>query len=106
MEARSVKLESAEQYQRLLDKNSGTAGIKAGHVILQPGESVGAHTTGEREEVIVVLKGNGEAKAGKDSIFRLGNDAVLYIPPKTDHDVKNNGDGELEYIFVTTDVFH
>lgn len=106
MQGRSIKLGSGEKYQRLLDKNSGTAGIKAGHVILQPGENVGAHTTGEREEVIIVLKGNGEAMVGKESIFKLGSDAILYIPPRTDHDVRNNGTGELEYIFVTADVFN
>ncbi|MDP8229486.1 MAG: cupin domain-containing protein [Candidatus Gorgyraea atricola] len=105
-QARLIKLESMEKYQRLFSKDSGTAGIKAGHVILQPGQSVGAHTTGEREEVIIVLKGNGEAKVGKDSIFKLEKDVVLYIPPRTDHDVKNNSSVELEYIFVTADVFN
>ncbi len=103
---RLIKLESVERYQRLLNKDSGTCGIKAGHVILQPGQSIGEHTTGEREEVIVILNGNGEAMVGKDSIFKLEKDIVLYIPPKIDHDVKNNGTGELEYIFVTADVFN
>jgi len=97
-----IKLDSAEKYQRLLSKELGTSGIKSGHVVLMPGENIGEHTTDEREEVIIVLKGNGEAIIGKDNILKIENDIVLYIPPKTLHDIKNTGSDKLEYIFVTS----
>lgn len=96
-----VKLKAGEKYQRLFSKESGTFGIKSGHVILKPGENVGLHTTGEREEVIIILKGKGNLLAGKDTMLEIGRDECLYIPPQTEHDIKNTGDGVLEYTFIT-----
>lgn len=99
-----IKLESAEKYQRLFSKDSGTAGMKSGHVILQPGENIGEHSTGEREEALVILKGKGEAVIGKGEIFNIEKDTVLYIPPQTGHDIKNTGLEILEYIFIISNV--
>ena len=100
--ARLVKLQSTEKYQRLFNKDSGTSGMKSGHVVLQPGESVGEHTTGEREEAVVILKGSGEAIINKKDIIAIEENAVLYIPSQIDHDIKNTGSGVLEYIFITS----
>ena len=71
-------------------------------MILKPGENVGEHTTNDREEVIIVLKGHGKAIIDKDEIFNIESNIVLYIPPKTFHDIKNIGLKPLEYIFVTS----
>ena len=97
-----IKLESTERYQRLLDKDSGSLGIKCGHVILKPGENVGEHTTAEREELVIVLKGGGEAVVDKEGILKIENNTLLYIPPETLHDIKNTGSNILEYIFITS----
>ena len=97
-----IKLESSEKYQRLLNKDSGSFGIKSGHVILKPGENIGEHTTAEREELIIVLKGSGEAIVDRETILKIESNSVLYIPPKTKHDIKNTGSGILEYIFITS----
>ena len=97
-----VKLESNEMYQRLLNRDSDTLGIKCGHIILNPGQNVGEHTTGEYEEVIIVLQGNGETRINHKSILQIDCRAVLYIPPETKHDIKNTGDRVLEYIFITS----
>jgi len=102
--ARLIRLESAERYQRLISRDSGSSGIKAGHVVLKGGENVGSHSTGEREEVIIVLKGRGEARISKDEILKIETDTVLYIPHETEHDIKNTGTENLEYIFVTSPV--
>ncbi len=100
--ARLVRLESTERYQRLISKDSGSSGVKAGHVILKSGENVGSHSTGEREEVIIVLKGRGETRIGKANILKIEENTMLYIQSGTDHDIKNTGTGDLEYIFVTS----
>ncbi len=97
-----IKLTSTEKYQRLISRELGSSGIKSGHVVLKPGENVGEHTTNDKEEVIIVLKGKGKAIIDKDSIFNIENNIVLYIPPKTLHDIKNTGSSSLEYIFVTS----
>lgn len=100
--AKLVKLEFKEKYQRLLTQDSDTSGLKVGHVTLTPNESIGSHTTGDREEVIVVLKGKGEAKIGKEKCIDIRTNEVLYIPPKTEHDIKNKSSEVLDYIFITS----
>lgn len=99
--ARLIKLESGERYQRLFSRESETSGIKAGHVILKPGESIGEHSTLEREEVLIVLRGSGEAVIDKDVILSIKPDTVAYIPSRTNHDIKNTGQDIMEYIFIT-----
>lgn len=99
--ARLIKLGSKEKYQRLLKKELGTFGIASGHVMLKPGENIGGHTTGGREEIIIVLKGRGEARVDKDIILEIDDSLILYIPPETNHDIKNTGSEILRYIFIT-----
>jgi len=102
MKARLVRLGSSEKYQRLISKDLGSVGIKSGHVILRPGENIGGHSTGEREEVVVVLKGKGEATIDKDSVLKMESNTVLYVPPETEHDIQNTGHEMLEYVFITS----
>ncbi len=102
MKWKLVKLESNDRYQRLFSKESGTSGIKAGHVTLAPGEKVGEHTTGEREEVLVIINGRGEAVLGEKEKVTIEKNTSLYIPPETGHDIKNTGDEPLEYVFITS----
>lgn len=101
---KSVKLDSSEKYQRLLNPATETSGIKAGHVILKSNENIGEHTTGGREEIIIILKGKAEVKIGKGDTMNIEKDEVLYIPPQTGHDIKNSGPEILEYIFITSNV--
>ena len=103
-EAKLIKLESKEKYQRLISKELGRYGIKAGHIVLKPGGTIGEHSTDEKEEIIVVTKGKGEAIIGGESILDIDKNFVLYIPPDTYHDIKNTGSESLEYIFITSKV--
>jgi len=97
-----VKLESGSKYQRLFGKDSGTCGIKSGHVILKSGEEIGEHSTNDLEEALVILEGRGRLVIGKEESFDFEHDTVLYVPPRTTHNVKNIGKGILEYIFITS----
>ncbi len=101
-EPRLVKLESIEKYQRLVNKDLGSSGLKSGHVVLKAGENIGEHSTNEREEIIIVLRGEGKAVVDKNKIFTIKGNHVLYIPPQTTHDIKNSGKKDLEYVFVTS----
>ena len=103
-EAKLIKLESKEKYQRLLSDKLGSHGIKAGHVALKPGEQIGEHSTDGKEEVIIILKGRGVAIIGKKNILNIDKDVVLYIRPDINHDIKNTGSESLEYIFITSKV--
>ncbi len=104
MKVKLIKLESTERYQRLFGKDSGTSGMKAGHVILKPGEDIGEHSTGGREEAIIILKGKGEAIVGRKESLYIEKDMALYIPPETAHNIKNTGPGIFEYIFITSPI--
>lgn len=97
-----VKLKFDSRYQRLFNKDSCTLGIRAGHVLLKAGDDIGSHTTGALEEILIILKGKGELSAGKDSRLKIEEGSVLYIPPDTEHNVKNTGKTLLEYVFVTS----
>lgn len=54
-------LESPKGDCPLLQGAPQTAGIRSGFVRLKPGETVGWHTTGQNEESLVILRGEGEA---------------------------------------------
>ena len=97
-----VKLVSGSKYQRLFSKDSGTCGIKAGHVILKTGEDIGEHSTNDMEEALVILKGTGQLIINKKDGLDFEDNTVLYVAPQTIHNVKNTGDGTLEYIFITS----
>nr|MBU1328353.1 cupin domain-containing protein [Candidatus Omnitrophota bacterium] len=97
-----VKLESNSKYQRLFNKDSGTLGLKSGHVILKKGEEIGEHSTNDLEEALVILKGKGLLLINSEEEFDFEDNSVLYIPPDTIHNVKNTGNGILEYIFITS----
>ena len=97
-----VKLESNSKYQRLFNKDSGTLGLKSGHVILKKGEEIGEHSTNDLEEALVILKGKGLLLINSEEEFDFEDNTVLYIPPDTVHNVKNTGNGILEYIFITS----
>lgn len=97
-----VKLTSGSKYQRLFSKDSGTYGIKSGHVILQEDEEISEHSTNDMEEALVILKGKGQLTVNKKENLDFGDNTVLYVPPDTIHNVKNTGKGILEYIFITS----
>ncbi|HTV57594.1 MAG TPA: cupin domain-containing protein [Verrucomicrobiae bacterium] len=81
-----------------------TAGLRSGFVRLQPGETVGWHTTGAHEEELVILHGKGEAEIEGRSGLPIGEGAIAYIPPQTRHNVKNTGTEALEYVYVVAPV--
>lgn len=56
-----VPLKGAQQGRPFLNGVPQTAGMRSGFVRLQPGATVGWHTTGKNEEALVILHGQGEA---------------------------------------------
>ena len=100
--AKIVKLDPSSKYQRLFSRDSGTCGIKSGHVILKKGEEIGEHSTNDLEEVLVILKGKGQLVINKKVSLDFEDNAALYVSPGTIHNVKNTGSGALEYVFITS----
>jgi quercetin dioxygenase-like cupin family protein len=77
-----------------------TAGMRSGFVRLKPGQSVGWHTTGQNEESLVVLRGQGEALLDGHPKQSLAGPGFVYIPSGTRHNVANTGQEILEYVYV------
>jgi len=100
--AKIVKLDSSSKYQRLFSRDTGTCGIKSGHVILKEGEEIGEHSTNDLEEALVILKGKGRLVINKEAGLDFEDNVVLYVPPGTIHNVKNTGSCALEYVFITS----
>ena len=77
-----------------------TAGMRSGFVRLKPGETVGWHTTGQNEESLVILRGEGEALIEGQANRALTSPGFAYIPPATRHNIANTGRTMLEYVYV------
>ena len=81
-----------------------TAGMRSGFVRLKPGATVGWHTTGQHEESLVILHGQGEALIDGQAKQTFTAPAFAYIPPLTRHNVQNTGREPLEYVYVVAPV--
>ena len=98
---RSIPLPSADKkYTELLGGPPETVSMRSGCVELLPGESIGLHSTGENEEMLVTLSGSGELCSPGTDPLQMHSGCVLYNPPHTPHDVINTGDHPLRYIYV------
>jgi len=80
-----------------------TVTMKSGYVVLEPGRSVGKHSTEHHEEILIVFEGQGEMLFHDGSKLELKARTALYCPPETEHDVKNIGTETLRYVYVVAD---
>jgi len=99
--AKVIRFEnSGKAVQQLLGGPPETVTMKSGLVTLPPGKSVGKHSTGQNEEMLVILAGQGEMVFKDGSRLDLAANQALYCPPETEHDVKNTGTEGLRYVYV------
>ena len=92
------------EYQSLLRGEPKTCGMRSGRVYLRPGGDCGEHSTGQREELLVFLSGNGQAEI-EGELLDVGAGKVVYIPHGAAHNIKNNSDTEaLSYIYCVAPV--
>lgn len=94
-----VNLNHKPEYQRILEGQPQTLGMRSGRVYLKPGEACGQHSTKHHEELLVFLTGQGELQIGEADRFAVGAGRTVYIPPETLHDVRNTGAEALTYIY-------
>ena len=101
---RLARASENEKYASLLREGVNTHSLRCGRVALQPGESVGEHSTQAIEEAIVVLQGRAKANLGGHKPITATAGQVIYIPPQTVHNIRNAGEGVLRYIYITVPV--
>ncbi len=87
-------------YSRILGGFPESMGMRSGLVRLYPGDSVGIHSTGEREELLIILKGRGEFLISGEEPVPIQNKQFFYCPPDTEHNVLNTGTSILKYVYV------
>jgi len=87
-------------YTRLLGGPPHSVSMRSGKVVLQPGETVGRHNTENKEELIIILEGEGQFLYGENHNLLFDSNSVLYCPPMTEHNVINTGATPLTYIYV------
>jgi quercetin dioxygenase-like cupin family protein len=75
--------------------------FRSGYVVLEPGREIGEHRTEAGEELIVLLEGTAKViSGGKEGNAK--SPSVVLIPPHTLHNVKNEGQGALRYLYVVS----
>jgi mannose-6-phosphate isomerase-like protein (cupin superfamily) len=89
--------------RRSLVKPPFSAQLRSGSVTLASGEEVGAHKTENREEIIIVLRGTAMVIC-EDERFTVREKQLMYIPPEHEHNVVNESDAVVEYVYVVTPV--
>ncbi|HXZ31656.1 MAG TPA: cupin domain-containing protein [Terriglobales bacterium] len=99
--AKVIPLQSQERaVSPILTGPPETVTMKSGYVVLPPGKSVGKHSTEQKEEILIVLEGQGEMIFSNGSKLPVKANTALYCPPQTEHNVSNTGTGVLRYVYV------
>lgn len=98
-----IEINNKREYQRLIPGAPTTFGMKSGRVYLEPGQDCGVHSTEDREEQLVFLQGEGTAEIAGEKLS-VGAGKVCYIPPQTEHNIRNTGSEPLVYIFCVAPV--
>ena len=86
----------------LLRGRPETGGMRSGLVTLEPGEAVRPHDTGDHEELIVVLEGEGALRVVGEPALAIDPAIAGYCPPHRVHDVANTGSGSMRYVYVVS----
>ena len=99
-----IELKNNPEYQKLLDGEPQTCGMRSGRVFLSPGQACGKHSTKKHEELLVFLSGRGELAIGENDTLQVGQGKIAYIPPETIHNVKNTGSEPFVYIYCVAPI--
>ena len=95
---RSLPFELSEYFEILGKADSKS--LRSGLVTLLPGKDVGWHSTGEYEELLIILDGTGKLLARVFEDIDISSGQIAYNPPGTEHNVVNTGTLPLKYIYV------
>ncbi len=99
--AKVIELDShGKDYLPVLTGPPETVTMKSGLEVLAPNQSVGKHSTGQHEELLVVLEGQGEMSFKDGSKLEVKANHAIYCPPETEHNVTNTGRSVLRYVYV------
>jgi mannose-6-phosphate isomerase-like protein (cupin superfamily) len=99
--AKVIALDSAGKTELpILAGPPETVTMRSGLIALTPGQSVGKHSTGHHEEVLIVLEGRGAMTFADGTSLPVEGGHAVYCPPETEHNVTNTGSALLRYVYV------
>jgi len=101
---RVVDWMGGQAYLPLLEGPPTTCGMRSGRVALKAGEEVGEHSTGDHEEVLVIIEGGGEVCLEGHKPLAIREGQAVYIPPQSRHNVRNIESPLLRYLYVVAPV--
>ena len=102
---RRIKLDvNGRRHIALLTGPPASSGMRSGYVNLEANASVGRHSTGRHEEILVVLGGTGSMSLAGHEPLDLTAPCAAYCPPDTEHDVTNTGSEALRYVYIVAPV--
>ena len=99
-----LQLDNPELYVPLLEGPPVTRGMRSGRVRLDPGEEAGVHSTKAHEEIVIILEGTGTFSREGDDALEVSTGQAVYVPPHTVHNVTNESDAVLKYVYVVAPV--
>lgn len=89
-------------YSRILKGFPESVTMRSGMVKLRPNETVGIHSTGINEELLIILSGKGVFLITGREPVSVEEGQFFYCPPETEHNVKNTGNVSLHYVYVVS----
>lgn len=95
------QLRGKQKFLRLFGESGKPSGLACGLVTLRAQESVGRHNTKNKEEALIILQGQAKVTYDQRSWIKVSKNSFVYIPPRTDHDLKNIGKDILKYVYLT-----
>jgi len=78
--------------------------IKSGLIVLNQGEEIGEHRTENREEIVIIFEGKAivNIESKKKTVFQ---NHLIYIPQNKKHNIRNESQEVLKYIYVVCPCF-
>lgn len=70
----------------------------------EPGSEQAVHSHQGREQMYVIVQGRGAMRVG-DEVEEVGAGTLVFVPPDTDHSIRNIGDENLIYVSSTSPPF-
>ncbi len=87
---------------RLIPKTAG--GLRARTVQLKPGERMARHSTGHREELLIMVDGSLRVEAESPTRTRrltVTRGEAVFLPKRTPHAIINASQARAIYLYVT-----
>jgi mannose-6-phosphate isomerase-like protein (cupin superfamily) len=91
-------------YLLLTKGQFGSSNLSITWVEGEPGSEQSLHAHSDNEQVYVIVRGRGLMKVGEEQ-EEVGPGTMVFVPPKTDHAIRNPGDEPLLYVSATAPPF-